>query len=662
MGQYTVKKCILKNEEGEFLSPFVIPASNEEIGTVKPDGKSIIISEDGTIEAKNVLIAGDNIQIDENNLLTASGGKDLFDVVMKDHILTYEEKKGYELLGEYVYKSAIAGERYGYPDFYNKCLEEYNEATETKKYWIKNNINNTGVTVDKSVISNFTKNGMASIPTFFHGTGYFEFQIKFKLTNNTVINPLLCTSVNYDGLMLRINAKGLLTAYVSTNGSSWNEIDGKTGTHVFETGVDYWVKGEYKTTNGIPSYTFSYSTDGINFTQDIYDYNIGDMYAAETEYRLGQDYTTNYLQGEIDLAETYIKQSILNGVNNNWNGCDFLEVKKHENGHEFYDISIKDTVDEYYAENKIAWFLGIDETNECICLPRNDFYPNHQSGEFYPDLSRAEDITAYPFTAPEDGWFIMYERGTSLNVFINGVHIDYSYFSANNWPAQGNIQIPVKKGDVISNSAASLDCDWFVPMKKNDKPFTNIYLVVGNTISNTAWIDVVSQVEEGTLDIYEAKQISLNEIERTKTNAINEVEATGLGNKADIDLANLSEVGKKVIDGEWISNILMLSTETAAGTYELDLSTILPNDGYNYEIMVDYAFADAAERTLDIYSDLIPQGTVPLARITSGGTQANGRAIILVGLERKLYLYISGAIDTNLGVEMLAYRRLGSNQ
>ena len=68
MGQYTVKKCILKNEEGEFLSPFVIPASNEEIGTVKPDGKSIIISEDGTISSKQ-LEAGNNVII-ENNVIS----------------------------------------------------------------------------------------------------------------------------------------------------------------------------------------------------------------------------------------------------------------------------------------------------------------------------------------------------------------------------------------------------------------------------------------------------------------------------------------------------------------------------------------------------------------------------------------------------------------
>lgn len=56
----------------------------------------------------------------------------LFDTVLKDHILTYEESKGWALQGTYVYKEAVAGSRYGYPDFYAKCLEEYNEFTDTE--------------------------------------------------------------------------------------------------------------------------------------------------------------------------------------------------------------------------------------------------------------------------------------------------------------------------------------------------------------------------------------------------------------------------------------------------------------------------------------------------------------------------------------------------
>ena len=56
----------------------------------------------------------------------------LFDTILKDHVLTYEETKGLALQGTYVYKEALAGSRYGYPDFYAKVLEEYNQATTTE--------------------------------------------------------------------------------------------------------------------------------------------------------------------------------------------------------------------------------------------------------------------------------------------------------------------------------------------------------------------------------------------------------------------------------------------------------------------------------------------------------------------------------------------------
>jgi hypothetical protein len=56
----------------------------------------------------------------------------MFDTVYKDHVLTYEESKGLALQGTYVYKEALAGSRYGYPDFYNKVVEEFNEATTTE--------------------------------------------------------------------------------------------------------------------------------------------------------------------------------------------------------------------------------------------------------------------------------------------------------------------------------------------------------------------------------------------------------------------------------------------------------------------------------------------------------------------------------------------------
>lgn len=60
------------------------------------------------------------------------GTLQMFDTVLKDHILTFEESQGLALQGTYVYKEAISGSRYGYPDFYAKCLDEKETATATE--------------------------------------------------------------------------------------------------------------------------------------------------------------------------------------------------------------------------------------------------------------------------------------------------------------------------------------------------------------------------------------------------------------------------------------------------------------------------------------------------------------------------------------------------
>ena len=62
----------------------------------------------------------------------SGNGFNLFDTKLSDHILEGDEAKGWALQGTYVYKEPVAGSRDGYPDFYNKVIEEYNEAILTE--------------------------------------------------------------------------------------------------------------------------------------------------------------------------------------------------------------------------------------------------------------------------------------------------------------------------------------------------------------------------------------------------------------------------------------------------------------------------------------------------------------------------------------------------
>ena len=63
-----------------------------------------------------------------NTIEFKTSGEKIGKVVLFDHVLTYRESEGFAQLGTYVYKEAIAGSRYGYPDFYEKYVKEYQEA------------------------------------------------------------------------------------------------------------------------------------------------------------------------------------------------------------------------------------------------------------------------------------------------------------------------------------------------------------------------------------------------------------------------------------------------------------------------------------------------------------------------------------------------------
>lgn len=51
--------------------------------------------------------------------------------IFVDHVLSYEKSLGYGRCGEYIYTTAIAGERYGYPDLIKDLIAEYNSGVAT---------------------------------------------------------------------------------------------------------------------------------------------------------------------------------------------------------------------------------------------------------------------------------------------------------------------------------------------------------------------------------------------------------------------------------------------------------------------------------------------------------------------------------------------------
>ena len=135
--------------------------------------------------------------------------------------------------------------------------------------------------------------------------------------------------------------------------------------------------------------------------------------------------------------------------------------------------------------------------------------------------------------------------------------------------------------------------------------------------------------------------------------------ASSLQGKANADLSNLSDSGKKVIDGQWVSKTETLSTATAIGTYTIDLSSYLPNDNYNYEVLfyIDFRNDSSKGSTMTINGIYEVTGHDGVGRI-----QYLTILIPILSSDRKITKVITNVRLTNATIKATQFRRIGTNQ
>lgn len=135
-----------------------------------------------------------------------------------------------------------------------------------------------------------------------------------------------------------------------------------------------------------------------------------------------------------------------------------------------------------------------------------------------------------------------------------------------------------------------------------------------------------------------------------------------VNNKADV-----STVVNTRFDGQWVSSIRTLSTATAVGDYTMDLSDYLPNDNYDYEVILNiksYRSSTSGSSDIYIYSDDFPTNLSNGNQVINVGANARvgtNRFIFPICLNRKVYMKIEiGNLSENT-LTVLAYRRIGTN-
>ncbi len=139
---------------------------------------------------------------------------------------------------------------------------------------------------------------------------------------------------------------------------------------------------------------------------------------------------------------------------------------------------------------------------------------------------------------------------------------------------------------------------------------------------------------------------------------------SSLQGKANTDLNNLSNNGKKVIDGQWISSPHLLSSATATGTYTIDLSSYLPNDNCTYEVILNIKTYHTANCNVTVYTNDFPPFEFSSKTYTSDiGQNARSQAntFILPVSQKQVLMKIGTANASENYLSMIAYRRVGTN-
>ena len=360
-------------------------------------------------------------------------GLQMFDTVLKDHILTYEESKGLALQGTYVYKEAIAGSRYGYPDFYAKCLEEYQNSTEQfiTDDWIQP-LNPSGITGSSGLTNpqDAFDNNTSTYAIFASQSDYIEWDLGQEL----LVNGFTARGRWVSG---QITSSNLAIYSVDNNG---NEK----------------LLGSSSGASNSGNYTLT-----CNFEPIICNKLRFKPSSNLSGYRCAMD--------EIDLIANK-----------------FLVVQKNSNGHIFYDISLKNQIDEIFTSTGMAWMYGIDQENERIFLPRNNWF------EQIGDVSEVgQSVEA---GLPNHWHKLVNSDNSTNNMAGNTGYLNYrSDFGGGdykyNLAATSTYPVNGKTGNASDSNSIYGNSETVQPnaVKKL------LYICVGNTTNSKGVTDIVNQ-------------------------------------------------------------------------------------------------------------------------------------------------------------------------
>ena len=167
-------------------------------------------------------------------------------------------------------------------------------------------------TIVDGVVSGFSNSDYLRIPSVFSpGSSTWEIMTKVNCTPGGAASYIMSrytTSYRQIGFAIGTSTTPEFTLSLSSNGNAYDITENTHGTFQVQSGVNYFVSLKFTGTQ----YILSYSTDGVNFIEDIVVNSTTPIYNENALLAIGVNrYTTSGniqpFRGSIDLNETYIK-------------------------------------------------------------------------------------------------------------------------------------------------------------------------------------------------------------------------------------------------------------------------------------------------------------------------------------------------------------------
>ena len=504
----------IENEGTEQIDAIKAQASQEsntlknQFDSIMEEGETQVqaVKSEGATQVQNVKNVGfyredDKLFYydDNGNIVkfTASSGHSLFDVVLKDKVLTFEESENFAQLGTYVYKTAVAGSRYGYPTFYEQCLKEYQEATADGIYFKHANGHVFYDIANKSEVDAvYNSTGIAwayGIDTaneriFLPRNDYYFKNGSADDVGNTVNQELPNIKASFNtSLMTSGLAQATSGAASATQISSNNK--GGTGHTFTEYNIDinasnsdatYKDGGEVipKSVSMI-AYMVVGNTANEEALTDIID-------ITTTENDTLPLFYNSYSQQDMTTSGAFVNASLGNYLDGNVWTTAYAEIEKMGIGAKFGAGTIK-----AYGDSSITDFdLVLNQSNMTFRLPLLNGSEDLPSDRYEELLLPASDTE---YTAPANGWYYVYKEALTANEHLTlqnktsgKAEIIYAQEAYN----QCRVSIDAKKGDIVNigyslTSTTTKACR-FIYAQGNG----SLYYKLDNVLQNAQLLDL----------------------------------------------------------------------------------------------------------------------------------------------------------------------------